>query len=136
MLLIPYYPIRNVHYDMKERGVKIRTITEITKENLAYCVELMNLAQARHLDDIRGNFGILDGTYYRASAKSKASSPPPLLISWTVPAFIEQQQYFFNTLWKKAIPAKRRITEIEQGIDSEFLETISDPEEIQQLGYK
>jgi two-component system, OmpR family, sensor histidine kinase VicK len=136
MLLIPGHPIRKVHYDMKERGVKIRTITEITRENLPYCIELMKLAEVRHLDDIKGNFGILDGIYYRASAKSKASSPPPLLLSCTVRAFIEQQQYFFDTLWKKAIPAKRRIKEIEQGIDSEFIETISDPEEIQGLGYK
>lgn len=48
---------------------------------------------------------------------------------------LEQQEYFFEMLWKKAIPARRRIKEIEQGIDSEFIETISDPEEIQNLGY-
>jgi two-component system sensor histidine kinase VicK len=136
MLLIPGHPIRNVHYDMKDRGVKIRTITEITSKNLPYCIELMNLAEVRHLDDIKGNFGILDGTYYRASAKSTASSPPPLLVSCTIRAFIEQQQYFFDTLWKKAMPAKRRINEIEQGLESEFIETISDPEEIQHRGYE
>ena len=56
MLLIPGHPIRNVHYDMKERGVKIRTITEITKENLPHCMELMNISEVRHLDEIKGNF--------------------------------------------------------------------------------
>jgi signal transduction histidine kinase len=136
ILVIPDHPITKAHYEMKERGIKIRFITEITKENLPYCKKLMEYGELRHLGEIKGNFGILDGTYYRASAKAKASSPPPLLVSCTVRAFIEQQQYFFDTLWKKAIPAKRRIREIEKGINSEFIETISDPEEILNIGYE
>src|SRR5215467_2788297 len=136
MLVIHDHPITKAHYEMKGRGIKIRFITEITKENLPYCKKLKEYGELRHLGEIKGNFGILDGTYYRASAKAKASSPPPLLVSCTVRAFIEQQQYFFDTLWKKAIPAKRRIREIEKGIDSEFIETISDPEEILNIGYE
>jgi hypothetical protein len=31
MFMIPGHPIRRAHYQMKERGVKIRFITEITK---------------------------------------------------------------------------------------------------------
>ena len=58
------------------------------------------------------------------------SSPPPLLISSTVRAFVEQQQYFFDMLWRKAIPAKQRIKEIEEGLKREFIEAIQDPEEI------
>jgi hypothetical protein len=30
-------------------------------------------------------------------------------------------------LWKKAIPAKQRIKEVEQGLKREFMETIRDP---------
>jgi signal transduction histidine kinase len=136
MLVIPGHPITKAHYVMKERGVKIRFVTEITKENITHCKELMRFGEVRHLDEVKGNFGVLDGIYYRASAKAKVSSPPPLLISSTVRAFVEQQEYFFEMLWKKAIPAKRRIREIEQGIESEFIETISDPKEIQDLGYE
>jgi hypothetical protein len=83
---------------MKIRGVKIRYITEITKENIHHCKELMKFAEVRHLDEIKGNLGILDGMYYRASAETKGTSPPPLLISNTVRAFVEQQQYFFDML--------------------------------------
>ena len=32
-------------------------------------------------------------------------------------------------LWKKAIPAKQRIKEIEEGVKREFIETIQDPKE-------
>jgi two-component system, OmpR family, sensor histidine kinase VicK len=133
MLVIPGHPITKAHYDMKERGVKIRFITEITKENIYHCTELMNFAEVRHLDEIKGNFGVLDGIYYRASAKSIASLPPPVIISKTVREFVEQQQYFFDMLWKKAIPAKQRIKEIEQGAKREFIETIQDSLEIQSL---
>ena len=36
-------------------------------------------------------------------------------------------------LWKKAIPVKQRIKEIEQGLKREFMETIQDPYEIQKI---
>jgi two-component system, OmpR family, sensor histidine kinase VicK len=118
---------------MKRRGIKIRFITEITKENVQYCKELLNISEIRHLDEIKENFGIADGILYTAGAKSILSSPPPLLISSTVKALVEQQQYFFDMLWKKAIPAKQRIKEIEEGLKREFIETIQDPAEIQRL---
>lgn len=44
-------------------------------------------------------------------------------------AFVPQQQYFFDMLWKKAIPAKQRIKEIEEDLKREFIETIQDSEE-------
>jgi two-component system sensor histidine kinase VicK len=129
MLVIPDHPITKAYYKMKEQGIKIKFITDITKENLIYCRELMSVGEVRHLDEIKGNFGIMDGIYYRASAKSKESSPPPLLISSTMVAFVEQQQYFFDMLWKKSIPIKKRIKEIEEGLKREFIETIQDPKE-------
>jgi two-component system sensor histidine kinase VicK len=46
----------------------------------------------------------------------------------TVRVFVEQQQYFFETLWSKAIPAEQRIREIEEGIKLEVIETIREPE--------
>jgi sugar-specific transcriptional regulator TrmB len=36
-------------------------------------------------------------------------------------------------LWRKAIPAKQRIKEIEEGLKREFVETLQDPEEIENL---
>ncbi|MGI8832433.1 MAG: hypothetical protein ACR2IS_07335, partial [Nitrososphaeraceae archaeon] len=51
----------------------------------------------------------------------------------TVKELVDQQQCFFDMLWKKAIPAKQRIKEIEEGLKREFIETIQDPEEIQTL---
>jgi hypothetical protein len=48
---------------------------------------------------------------------------------------VEQQQYFFETLWNKAIPARQRFKEIEQGAKTEFVETVRDPHQIEELGF-
>ena len=88
----------------------------------------MKISELRHLDEIKGNFGLGDGVYYRASAKTTESSPPPLLISSTLRALVERHQYFFDMLWRKAIPTKKRMKEIE-GLKREFIETIQDPRE-------
>jgi len=133
MFVIPDHPITKAYRELNERGVRIRFISEITRENIGYCKELMKICELRHLDEVKGNFGIADGTYYTAGAKNIESSPPPLLICSTLRAFVEQQQYFFDMLWKKAIPVKQRIKEIEEGIKREFIETIQDSEETNSL---
>jgi two-component system sensor histidine kinase VicK len=133
IFVIPGHPITMAFREFKPKGIKLRFIAEITKDNIPYCQQLMKICELRHLDEVKGNFGIVDGLYYSASAKGTASSPPPLLIGSTIRAFVEQQQYFFDMLWRKAIPAKQRIKEIEEGLKREYIETIQDPEEIQNL---
>jgi two-component system, OmpR family, sensor histidine kinase VicK len=129
MFVIPNHPVTIAFRELKERGIRLRFIAEITKDNIVDCKELMKTCELRHLDEVKGNFGISDGIYYRASAKTKLSSPPPLLICSTLRAFVEQQQYFFDMLWKKSIPVTQRIKEIEEDLKREFIETIRDSEE-------
>jgi len=57
------------------------------------------------------------------------------MVTSTVKVFVQQQQYFFNSLWGRAIPAKQRMKEIEEGAKREFVETIRDPYEIQKLSF-
>ncbi|MPZ07487.1 MAG: hypothetical protein GEU26_13915 [Nitrososphaeraceae archaeon] len=128
MFVMPGHPVTKGFLDMKRRGIRLRFITEITKENISFCKELMKVVELKHLNEVKGNFGVGDTRINQASARNAGgSSPPPLLIESTVKAFVEQQQYFFEMLWKKAIPAKQRIKEIEEGIKREFIETIQDP---------
>src|ERR687892_1603007 len=133
IFLIPNHPVTKMFRDLKKKGIRLRFIAEITKTNIEYCKELMEICELRHLDEVKGNFGIMDGIYYRASAKTIESSPPPLLIRSTLRALVEQQQYFFDMLWKKAIPAKQRIKEIEENLKREFIETIRDTDETASL---
>jgi two-component system sensor histidine kinase VicK len=110
------------------RGVKIRFVTEITTDNLPYCKQMMELGEVRHLDGILGNFGVSE-TEYLASATLDKEKIVPLLIHSNVKQIVKQQQYVFQTLWKKAIPAEQRIEEIELGKEHEFLEVCADHRE-------
>ncbi|MGC2596851.1 MAG: hypothetical protein WA395_01805 [Nitrososphaeraceae archaeon] len=133
IFVIPNHLVTQAYIDMKNRGVKLRFISEITKDNLSYCKELMKIGEVRHLDEVKGNFGIADERLYHAGATANRSAPPPELIVSTVKAIVDQQQYFFDMLWKKTLPAKQRIKEIEHGLKREFMETIQDPYEVQTI---
>jgi two-component system, OmpR family, sensor histidine kinase VicK len=117
--------VRQGFIDFKKRGVKIRSITEITKENLEHCKQLENYVQLRHLGGVRGNFAVSE-TEYVATAIVNEKEPVTETIYSNAKVILEQHRYFFETLWNKAIPAKQRIRELEQGIEPEFVEVITD----------
>jgi signal transduction histidine kinase len=125
-------PVKRGYVDFKKRGVKVRQIVEITKENVEYCKELMNYVELRHLDNVKGNMAVSE-TEYVATAILEGATPVTQTIYSNVSAFLDQQRYFFETLWNKAIPAEQRIRELETGVDVVIpLETriINDPQEI------
>jgi hypothetical protein len=53
-LTINTKPIWEGYVKVKQRGAKLRWITDMTKENLSDCKELMRIAEVRHLDQIIG----------------------------------------------------------------------------------
>ena len=116
-------PIKKEYIDFKQMGVKIRQIVEITKDNLQYCKELMNYVELRHMDNIKGNMAVSE-TEYVATAVSKGSTLLTQTIYSNVKAFLEQQRYFFENLWSKAIPAEQRIKELEEGMLPQRIETV------------
>ena len=125
-------PVRQGFIDFKKRGLKIRSITEITKENLEYCKQLGGYVQLRHLDGLRGNFAVSE-TEYVATAIINEKEPVTETIYSNAKAILEQHRYFFETLWNKAIPAEQRIRELEQGVEREFVEVITDGARATQL---
>jgi len=87
------------------------------------------------MDEVKGNFGVGE-TQYAANATIREANRLEQLIVSNVKAFVEQQQYFFNMLWHRAIPAKQRIKEIEEGLRREFIETIQDPSQAEKLLFR
>jgi len=114
-VFLAYQPVWDACIALKQKGIRLRFITEITRDNINYCKEVMKVFELRHLDGIKGNFGIADGKDYGGAARPKEAEVPAQLIRSNVRAFVEQQQYFFETLWAKSIPAEQRIKEIEEG---------------------
>jgi len=116
------------HVELGRRGVSIRYITEITKDNLAVCNSLMEWVDLRHLDNLKGNFSVSEQEFV-ATSITFAESQVPQIIHSKVRAMVEQHQYIFETLWTKATPADRKIREIEHGIAPTITEVITSPEE-------
>jgi two-component system sensor histidine kinase VicK len=123
--------IMQKYIELHNRGVRQRSITEITKENIIDCKKLMKFQELRHLDGLKGYLAIADGRMLSTHAFRREDGLPHAVES-TVRIFVEQQQYFFETLWNKAIPAEQRIREIEEGIEPEVIETIREPKATQE----
>ena len=120
------------HRFLKERTSaekSFRYITEVRNDNMSYCKELMKVSQIRHLDGIKTNFVVTD-TEYTSSAIMQEGHLHPEIVYSNVRSIVEQQRYLFEHLWNKAIPAERRIREIEEGTISHESRIIENPDEI------
>jgi two-component system sensor histidine kinase VicK len=117
-LAIALDPIRNSFIDAKNRGIKLRYLTEITSENISYCKGLMSMVdELRHLDGIKGNFMLSESEYVSPVVSTEKGKVAARAIHSNVKELVEQHEYMFDTLWSKAISAEHRIREIEEGAD-------------------
>ena len=119
---------RKLISSLRRRGITLKYITEITRENIHYCNELMKLGyEIRHLDGIKANFSVSE-TDYIASTTLRESQPVPQVIHSNIKDIVIQQKYVFDSFWNMAIPAEQKIREIEEDIEPEIFDTITDPE--------
>lgn len=97
----------------RKRGVKLRYITEFTRENLPYCKKQMGMVdELRHLNGIKGNFILSDHEFLVFPEISKEYP----LTNGTYSNYdniLKQYWYMFETLWNSAMPAQERIRELE-----------------------
>ena len=116
-LAIELDPIKKAFIDAKSRGIGLRYLTEITKDNISYCKGLMSLVdELRHLDGIKGNFMVSETQYLAPVILFEKGKIASEIISSNVKELVEQQQYIFDTFWSRAIPAEKKIREIEWGM--------------------
>ncbi len=119
--------------NLKAKGIKLRYITDITKDNIHYCKELLKFAkEIRHLGGIRTNFSISEIEYLSSMTGNQTLEPVPHIIYSNVRAMVEEQKYVFESFWNKAILAEQRIREIEEGIEPEVFEIIAERKKIAQ----
>ena len=117
--------IKNAFLDAKIRGVRLRYLTEITNHNLSSCKEIMKIVdELRHLDGIKGNFMISEREYLAPTTSHEKAQPAPIIIFSNIKQLVEHQQYVFDSFWNRAIPAKLRIREIEEGAERTNIEVI------------
>ncbi|MFL6316023.1 MAG: ATP-binding protein [Nitrososphaeraceae archaeon] len=115
-IVVEVQEYRNGYIDIRKRGAKIRAFTEITKDNINYCKELMKLVdELRHLNGVKGGLAVSE-TEYMATTVLEEAKPLTQVIFSSVKEVVEQGQYIFDTLWNTAIPAEQKIREIEEGV--------------------
>jgi len=118
---------RNALEQAKRTGVRIRCITEITKDNLSYCKELMKFTEIRHLNKFVGNSIIGDKEYLAQSVGHVFTSN---LTYSNENRMLEQQNSLFENLWNNATTQKEQTSTLELGVDLEEIKVLYDPNEI------
>ena len=130
-LAITIESVRNAFIDAKKRGIKLRYLTEITKDNISYCKDLISIVdEMRHLDGIKGNLMVSESEYLAPAALFEKGKIASQVIYSNQKEVVEQHQYMFDTLWNKAISAQQRITEIEQGVEPIKTKVLENKEQI------
>jgi signal transduction histidine kinase len=125
-LIIDIEILKQAFVVVKKRGIKLRYITEITKDNLSYCKQLSTMVdELRHLDGIKGNLYLSESEYLAPATFHEKGKPASQIIYSNVKEIVEHQKYVFDTLWAGAVPAEQKIEQIEEGTeDHEYLQVI------------
>jgi hypothetical protein len=86
--------------DCKKRGVKVRFVTEITRENVSYCRKLMGIVELAHAIDARGMMAVSDSEFAGTVALQEGKVPSQLIYS-SVKSVVEYQHDIFVRLRRR-----------------------------------
>jgi two-component system, OmpR family, sensor histidine kinase VicK len=120
---------------LKTKGVRSRFITEIFDNNIYFCNIMMKHGEVFHNENLKGTFIISDGIKYLCyllDDNGKGQVVTQLFYTKSK-SFVDAQQYLFDNLCNKAVPAREKIREIRKGIKGEFIKNVDDPSEIQRI---
>jgi two-component system, OmpR family, sensor histidine kinase VicK len=122
---IPF--LRKAFLNAKKRGVRLRYVTEITKDNISHCKRLLSMVdELRHLDGIKGNFYISENAYLAPATYHEKGKPAKQIIYSNVNEIVKHQRFVFDSFWNRATPAEQRIKDIVENREPEFYEVIND----------
>ena len=128
------------NFEIDNKEIKVRLLTDIRNENLEYCKKLLEEIEhieIRHMDGVKGNFTILDSKELLITDfVDKLGEPVNDALFCTQKEMTEAHIFMFENLWRQAIPAHARFKELEKGIQPEILQTIKEPHEIVETEHK
>jgi hypothetical protein len=102
-----------------QKGVKFRTITDITIDNLPHCKKIMaRIDELRHLSGIGVNFVVTDTeSIVMVPTFAPREEYKLQVIHTDSESVVEYKRLCFDMLWDKATPAPSRIKELERKDD-------------------
>jgi hypothetical protein len=99
---------------LKQKGVDMRVITQITSDNLTYCKTLSDIVEVRHVDGIQSSFGICDGKWLLDHVISLDEFPLSHAIFTNVEKLVNVKRSLFETVWKQSVPAQEVFAKLEK----------------------
>ncbi|HXV88187.1 MAG TPA: ATP-binding protein [Nitrososphaeraceae archaeon] len=115
-LAVSIKQIKDAFLSAKNRGVKLRYITEINHQNFEDCKVLQSIVhELRHLDGVKTNFMISEGEYLAPLIQEKSEAIASEHIYSDMIQIVEHGHCIFDTLWSKSISAEERITQLQNG---------------------
>lgn len=142
LLSIVLDPTKDAIINARNRGVRIRYLTEITAQNISYCKEMLSIvSELRHLEGIKANFMIsemgyvaplvmLDNGREVTTTGATGTAASAQIIYSNLDELVKQHEYMFDTLWSNATLAEQRIKQIEEGAEPIETKVIEDKEKI------
>ncbi len=125
--IIKFDAYKNNYHQARNRGVKVRCVTEVTKDNIHHCKEFRKIVdELRHLEGLKGSIVVSESEFIGTTSWREKQLLNPVIYS-NEKEFVEQHQNIFDIIWKKSKPYAQRITEIEEGTEPEIIETTDNP---------
>lgn len=115
---------------VKEKGIKCRLITHVNFENVVF-LNTLPFLDIRHLEGLRGNFGIRDEMGYMAFILNKQNDESLQTYFSNSKTLADQQMKIFEELWGMAIPYITRKKELEYEDKKDTQRITTDSENIQ-----
>jgi two-component system, OmpR family, sensor histidine kinase VicK len=126
--------LRKAFLNAKKRGVRLRYVTEITRDNISHCKQLLTMVdELRHLDGIKGNFYISEKAYLAPATYHEKGKPAEQIIYSNVNEIVKHQRFVFDSFWNMAIPAEQKIKDIVEDREPEFYEVVTDSRKASQI---
>ena len=119
---------------IEERHLRVRLIVDATAENIEQ-INSIKSYDIRHLDNIKGNFGILDGRTYMIYFFNKDTEKPEQGFFSNSKVLVDKQLQVFEKLWEVAIPISIRSKELKNQESQEFQKMLTDFIEIKNEVY-
>jgi signal transduction histidine kinase len=105
--------VADAYLEIKSRGGRLRLVTMIDSRNAEQCKEIAKAVELRHLDGIRGSFGVSDTEYMTGMGEPELLDQ---LIYSNSFALVKHHQAMFEMMWENGVPAEQKIQEIELGL--------------------
>ncbi|HET6799643.1 MAG TPA: HAMP domain-containing sensor histidine kinase [Nitrososphaeraceae archaeon] len=135
-----FFEVTNRLLDRYRKGKHkgIRYISNINRENVDIAKLFLDSGiQLKHVNNLPPvSFGVSDKQIGATIEKMELGKTVQSLLISNEPLYVNHFNSIFEELWKNGIDAKSRVHDIEQGVDTEGIEIIQNPYDIQNLAFE